>query len=144
MRTKTDSRLANVIKALRILEPIAFNDPIDSETMADFLELSPEQVSPCLSVLHYTGYLTRVGTRQRFALYIRTRKPLPKRSASIERRYRHGLQSKSRNDYTTSHKRIASEVSRAVITALRKELRPRSSPPIIGNSLRQLTLFNNA
>jgi hypothetical protein len=116
--------------------------PIDAKTMAVLANLTPEQVSPSLSILRYTGYLARVGTLNRYALYIRTHKPLPTRTASIQSRYQQRLDRRSAKDYIPSPQKIAREVSKTVIAAPRQELRPRglSSPP--PKTSRQLTLFN--
>jgi hypothetical protein len=142
MSMKSHSQLAKIIEILTVINPINPDDPIDAKTMAVLANLTPEQVSPCLSILRYTGYLARVGTLNRYALYIRTHKPLPSRTASIQRRYKRRLDRRSAKDYTPSPQKIAREVSRTVIASLRQELRPRglSSPP--PKTSRQLTLFN--
>jgi hypothetical protein len=142
MSMKNHSQLAKIIEILTVLNPTSPDDPIDAKTMAVFANLTPEQVSPCLSILRYTGYLAWVGTLNRYALYIRTHKPLPTRAASIEKRYKRRLDRRSSKDYTPSPQKIARAVSKTVIAALRHELRPRglSSPP--PKTSRQLTLFN--
>jgi len=121
MPTRHHSQLAKIIQTLRLLNPTSLKDPIDAKTMGDLANLTPKQVSPCLSILHYTGYLTRIGTLGRYALYIRTTKPMPRRSSPIEKRYKRHLGRRSCRYYTTSPKQIAIEVSQAVITALRQE-----------------------
>jgi hypothetical protein len=142
MSMKNHSQLAKIVETLTVLNPINPNDPIDAKTIAFFANRTPEQVSPCLSILRYTGYLAWVGTLNRYALYIRTHKPLPTITASIQRRYKRRLDRRSAKDYTPSPQKIAREVSKTVIAALRQELRPRglSSPP--RKTSRQLTLFN--
>ena len=142
MSTKNHSQLAKIIETLTVLNPINPADPIDAKTMAVLANHTPGQVSPCLSILRYTGYLARVGSLHRYALYIRTHKPLLIRTASIQRRYRRRLDRRSAKNYTRSPQTIAREVSKTVIAALRQELRPRgpSSPP--PKTSRQLTLFN--
>ena len=143
MSMKSHSQLAKIIEILTVLNPTSPDDPIDAKTIASCDgDLTPDQVSPYLSILRYTDYLARVGTLNRYALYIRTRKLLPTRTVSIQRRYKRRLDSRSAKDYTPSPQKIAREVSKTVIAALRQELRPRglSSPP--PKTSRQLTLFN--
>jgi hypothetical protein len=122
MPKRHPSHFAKVLETLTILHPTNPHDPIDAQTLADFIDLTPEQVSPYLSILYYTGYLARVGTHKRFVLYIRTRKPLTTKSASIGRLYKTRLGRKSGKDYTPSPKQIAIEISQAVIMALRQKL----------------------
>src|SRR5437773_5468295 len=95
------TQMDRVIEALRILP----QEPIDARILAELVvDLSPKQASRCLSELHCTGYFARIGTtNEGYALYIRTRKPLPTRSSSVKRAYKVLLQ----RSHTTIEKRIA-------------------------------------
>lgn len=144
MSTKPKSQINKIIEVLRTLNPINPKDPIDAKTVAVFVNLSPQQAGFVLSRLHKTGYLAKVGSLDHYSLYIRTGKPLPKRSSSIERRYRHQLNAKSGKYYTAFPKEIAREVSHAVIATLRQELRRGALSSKAVETARQLTLFRNA
>ena len=102
MQKSDATHIAGVLKALTILNPNQLSDPIDAGTIASILALSPRQVSSCLSKLKELGYLTKVGSDDRYACYIRTQKPLPNTSSSIERRYRVRTMLKQLRKHSTS------------------------------------------
>jgi hypothetical protein len=96
------THIAGVLKALTILNPNQLNDPVDARTIASILSPSPRQVSSCRSKLRELGYLTKVGRDARYTCYIRTGKPLPNTSSSIERRYRVRTMLKQWRKHSTS------------------------------------------
>jgi hypothetical protein len=142
MSIKSHSQLAKIIEILAVLNPTNPHDPVDANIIASFDDdLTPDQVSPYLSILRYTDFLARVGTLNRYALYIRTLKPLPTITASIQRGYKRRLDRRFAKNYTSSPRKIAREVSKTVIAARRQELRPRGLSSRRLESSRQLTLF---
>jgi hypothetical protein len=136
------SQLATVVDTLRILNPIDPQDPIDAPLISALTDLTTKQVSRYLSLLHRTGYLIRVGSRNHFAQYLRSEKVLPKRAASIGRRYKRALAAKPQQHHMPSASRIAREVSRAVIAALCHELRHQALLHAVPSQ--QLSLFKGA
>jgi hypothetical protein len=108
MQKSDATHIAGVLKTLTILNPNQLSDPIDARTIASILALSPRQVSSCLSKLKELGYLTKVGSDARYACYIRTQKPLPNTSSSIERRYRIRTMLKQWRKHSTSQRHRSS------------------------------------
>ena len=144
MSMKPKSCLDKILEVLQKLNPINAKDPIDAKTMADLATIPCNRAGDGLSRLHKIGCLVRIGTLDHYALYIRTNKPLPKRSSSIERRYKRQLDKKASRYSTLSPKEIARDISHTVIAALRPEIRGRARRHKTGNASRQLTLFRNA
>jgi hypothetical protein len=130
MSTKPKSHLDGIIEALMNLNVTYRDAPIDAKTIADRLNLSPRQAWRGLYLLCKTGFLEKVQTLNRYAIYIRTFTPLPHNTRSGQY-------------YTPSSKGIARGVSDAVIAAPRKKLRSRAPSPKPGNISRQLILFKN-
>ena len=54
-----NSHLGRVIDAFNILVP---KEPLDAKTLSELIDLTPKQTSQCLSILHRTGYLAKVGS----------------------------------------------------------------------------------
>ena len=126
------TQMDRVIEALRILPP----EPIDAKILAELIDLSPKQAGRCLSVLHCTNHIAKIGiTNEGYALYIRTRKPLGIKSSSVRRAYKVRLQ-RSR---TTIEKRIAK--IEVVVREIQKELKQQGPLSTLGNPAQQLTLF---
>jgi DNA-binding Lrp family transcriptional regulator len=130
--------LTQVIRALAILKP---DEPIDAKTLADLIDLVPKEVSRCLSKLHRTGYLAKIGANEHYNLYILTQRRLPTHSASVERTYRRRLTKASRTNYIAPGKQLAKEISAAVIQGIRREFRLQAPSPAWRKAGKQLTLF---
>jgi hypothetical protein len=130
MSTKPKSHLDKIIEALMNPNVTYPDTPIDAKTIAARVNLSPRQAWRGLYLLCKTGFLEKVRTFNRYAIYIRTFTPLPHNRRSS--RY-----------YTPFSKGIAREGSDAVIAAPRKKLRSRAPSPKPGNISCQLTLFKN-
>jgi hypothetical protein len=132
------SQIDQVVEAFRILQP---EEPLDARTLSDLIDLTPKQVSTALSRLHRTGYIARVGSTNRNALYIRTQKPMQRKGSSIQREYKTQLSKRSRRNHTDSQEQDAKRILQAIARTIERELghRSQSSPPAV--VARQLTLF---
>jgi hypothetical protein len=130
--------LTQIIRALTILKP---DEPIDAKTLADLIDLVPKQVSCCLSKLHRTGYLAKIGANEHYNLYILTQRHMPAKSASVERTYKRRLNKASRTNYIAPRKQLAKEISEAVIKGIKRELRLQPLSPARRKDVKQLALF---
>ena len=139
--SKYDARVIKIIADF----PASPDEPITVKTVADHDDdpkpLTYEQVRRCVKKLHDNKRLARFGTSNGWREYIRTRKPLPTITASIQRLYKQRLDRRSARDYTFSGQEIAREVSKTVIAALRHELRPRGQSSRSPKTTRPLPLF---
>jgi hypothetical protein len=133
--------LSQIVSVLKILQP---DEPIDAKTLAGLVDLAPKQVSRCLSKLHRTGYLAKIGAEEHYSLYILTQRHMPSTSASIERTYRRRLNKLTRTNYRAPWKQLAKEISEAVITGIRKELRLQRASTASGKAAKQLALFKTS
>ncbi len=133
-----ESHLDRVIDALRILNPQP-QEPLDAKTLAELIDLTPKQASDCLSRLHCTGYLARVGTNDRRALYV-LKKPLKVKASTVWRAYRHRLMKRDQQDYIGVRRQIASKIAQAAIRAIEKELVRQVRPTTSVGATRQLSL----
>jgi len=113
-----ESHLSQVIDALKILNS---QEPLDAKTLAELIDLSPQQTSRCLSVLHHSGYLAKVGTHNRYACFI-LKKPLKARAASVRRAYKNRLTRRKQRDYKDIGRQIANQIAQAAIRGIEREL----------------------
>jgi hypothetical protein len=134
----TKSHLSQVIDAFNILTP---QEPLDAKTLSELIDLTPKQTSRCLSVLHQTGYLAKVGTNNHYACFVLA-KPLKARAVSIRRAYQHRLTKQKQRDYKGVRRQIASKIAQAALRAIEREL-ARQVRLATSDSAGQLFLFSH-
>jgi Mn-dependent DtxR family transcriptional regulator len=135
---KLISQFDQVIETIMILDP---QEPIDAKTLAALMDCEPKQTSWALSKLHRTGYLAKVGTENRYALYVLTMKRLKKKGASIQKEYRNKLKRMNKQYDIEIKNKITKNVLKATEKALKRELDPLSKSSNQDRDSKQLLLF---
>lgn len=133
------SHIDQILEVFRILQP---QEAIDAKTMAELTALTPKQASSALSRLHQTGYLARVGSDSRYALYIPTTKPMRKKGSSIQKEYKSQLGKRSQRNHIDNQGQIAKRILRAFANVIERELGHQDRSQTYADIARQLTLFS--
>jgi hypothetical protein len=133
----SQSHLGRVIDAFNILNP---QEPLDAKTLSELIDLTPKQTSRCLSVLHRTGYLAKVGTHNHYACFI-LQKPLRAKAISVRKAYTNRLTRQKQRHYKDSRGQIASKIAQAAIRGIEREL-ARQVRLTASTGIGQLPLFN--
>jgi hypothetical protein len=133
------SHLSQVIDAFNILNP---QEPLDTKTLSELIDLTPKQASRCLSVLHRTGYLAKVGTNNHYAHFV-LKKPLRARAISVRRAYKNRLTRQKQRNYRDVEQQIASKIAQAAIRGIERELARQARLTTSAGTSGQLFLFNS-
>ena len=133
------SQLDRALETLRILQP---HEIVDAIMIANRTDLTLRQAGRALSVFHQIHYLAKVGANSHYAQYVRTKKPLPAKGASVQRAYRSQLEKKNQQQHTDTQEQVARKIFKAVTVAISRELRRQFPQAASVDISRQLSLFS--